>query len=47
MRREVAEMTSGPARNRTANPLIKNSLEDTTTTGYDGLPPGISKEDDP
>jgi hypothetical protein len=29
-----------------ANPLIKSSLGDTTTAGHDGLPPGISKEED-
>ena len=41
------EMTSGPARNRTANPLIKSSLGDTTTAGHDLPPPGILDDYEP
>ena len=40
-------MASGPARNRTANPLIKSPLEDTTTADHDGPPPGISEDYEP
>jgi hypothetical protein len=34
----------GPARNRTANPLIKSSLGDTTTADHGVPPPAISEE---
>jgi hypothetical protein len=37
-------MTSGPPRNRTANPLIKSPLEGAPTADHDPLPPGISEE---
>jgi len=40
----LGEMTNGPARNRTANPLIKSPLGDTTTTDHGGPPPAISEE---
>lgn len=43
----LAEMMSGPARNRTANPLIKSPLENTTTADHRELPLGISEDYEP
>jgi hypothetical protein len=48
VRIEILEgIEDGPARNRTANPLIKNSLEDTPTAGHALPPPAISEEFEP
>jgi hypothetical protein len=41
---QVTEVEDGPARNRTANPLIKSSLADEATTGHGGLPPEIPED---
>jgi hypothetical protein len=47
----LEEIESGPARNRTTNPLTKSPLADEATAGHDGLPleipSGQSQEDPP
>ena len=44
---QVTDSESGPARNRTANPLTKSSLADDATTDHDLLPPEFPDEYEP